>query len=212
MSGLALAQPLVFGTGTNAAGTRVGAAGADLHYNLGAGAANVVTQNFPPVAFPIGPWINPNTAGVNSNWVSVTTNGANNLAPGTYTFTTTFNLTGYIIGAINLTGRWATDNSGTMLLNGNLISTSSSFTAFTTFNTSTAAFFNPGLNTLTFNVVNAGSTGNPMGLLVDNPLLTGVTKVPEIDPASAATPLVFLGIALALVVDRRRRLCCAPPH
>ena len=202
------AQPLVFGTGTNAAGNRVTTAGADLHYRLGASAANVVTQNFPPTAFPVATnWIDPNGAGVRSNWISQTTNGANNLAPGSYVFTTRFDLTNYAIGAINLSGRWAVDNSGTMLLNGNLISSASGFTGFTNFSTSNAAFFVPGVNVLTFNVVNAGTSNNPMGLLVDNPTLTGVTKVPEIDPGSALAPLTFLGIVVLLAQSRRRLSC-----
>jgi hypothetical protein len=144
------------------------------------------------------PWLADN---VTSQWDTPNTNGNFNLAVGTYVYTQTFTLAaGY--GTAQLSGQWATDNDATMMLNGNLVSTtpstSASFTAFTPFSTSNPAFFVTGTNTLTYTINNSGQSPNPTGLRVE---ISGSTNaVPE------PTSLACVGAGLIALGGFARRL------
>jgi hypothetical protein len=147
------------------------------------------------------PWLADNAT---SQWDTPNPNGNANLAVGTYVYTQTFTLApGF--GTAMLSGQWATDNEATMMLNGNLVSTTpstaASFQTFTPFSTSTG--FVTGTNTLTFSVNNSGASPNPSGLRVE---ISGSTNaVPE--PTSLAcvgAGLIALGgIARRLRASRR---------
>lgn len=167
----------------------------DNKYNL---VSSPLGANITPFAraaaggFPVGPWLADNST---SRWITPTI--ADNHAVGTYTYSTTFDLTGLIASTANVNGRWASDNNAVMRLNGSQVSLSPSFTAWTNFNITN--FFVAGVNVLEFVVTNAaGTVGNPTGLRVE---MSGTaTPVPE--PASIA--MWSLG-ALGLVFARRKR-------
>jgi hypothetical protein len=118
---------------------------------------------------PAGAWV-PNT--VTSKWISPSANqsqsdGGN--ANGNYTYRTTFDLTGLDPGSASITGQWATDNGGIILINGSSTGQTTgieAFGGFTPFSISTG--FIAGLNMLDFVVNNyPGPTFNPTGLRVE---------------------------------------------
>ena len=146
------------------------AAGAvDLHYSLiasadagGPGPTAYVAG--PNGVYPIPPWL---LNGPDSNWISPFVAAGTSATMGTYTYRTTFDLSGPLAGTAVLTGRWATDNTGEMVLNGvSLGITSGGFLAWSPFTISSG--FVAGLNTLDFVVTNAPGTGlNPTSLRVE---------------------------------------------
>ena len=105
-----------------------------------------------------------------------------------------------------ISGLWATDNSGQIWLNG----------VYTEFNTSDWGFaalspfliqsgFKEGLNQLEFRVYNSGGSANPSGLLVAGlkGVDDGTLNMPAVPEPST---LILLGMgALAFVFIRRRK-------
>ena len=151
-----------------------------------------------------GPWLANTTT---SRWLtaaivpaSATTTGHGALpnetasvAPGTYKWTYTFDLTGFKPLTASLKGRFSADNSATVSLNGGpTIGTALGFTQWYDFATSNLSTFLPGLNTLTFLVTNApGTSGNPTGLRVEF-TNSSVSAVP-LPPAALLFGSVLLG-------------------
>jgi hypothetical protein len=134
----------------------------------------------------LGKWIGPHSPEVND-------------APGTYTYTETFDLTAYILSSVVLTGGFASDNSATIKLNGaGSFPTSAGFTSLTSFTINSG--FVAGINTLTFIVTNGpGTTGNPTGLIVN---LSGAGT--QIAPEPASLAFVGFGLAVFGLLSRRR--------
>ena len=189
----------LFATGVNSAGAPT--TGTDSHYSIisapapaPTGPANIST------AIP-GTWAANNAT---SKWISPQ-NGNTNVAPGSWTYRTTFDLTGLVPSTANIVGTWAADNSGLILLNG--VSTGNTVAGFTV--ASIRSFritsgFRSGINTLDFVVTNAGSSANPSGLRVLS-IAGNADAVPEIDPSSSALPLALTVGLLLLVGERRLR-------
>jgi hypothetical protein len=157
--------------------------------------ALVVSQT----GFPIGShnWMADSSLG---KWIGPHSPEAND-APGTYTYTETFDLSAYILSTVVLTGGFASDNSAVVSLNGSgTLATSPGFTSLTSFTISTG--FVAGLNTIQFVVTNAsGTTNNPTGLIVN---LSGAGTQIAPEPAS----LAFVGFGLAtfgFLSQRRHR-------
>lgn len=177
------------------------AGGQDTNYSLSkVGDASVGPYGYEGTGWPTnGPWIANNTT---SQWLTPTQNAGTSFDPtssGLYNWSLTFDLSGFDASTASFSGRWATDNGGTVSLNGfELNNPSTSFTQWSSFS-SLGGVFNSGINVLEFSVTNfAQSSGNPTGLRVEF-LSSDVTPVSE--PATLS--LLGLGL-LALGYSRRK--------
>ena len=151
-------------------------------------------------SFPLaGNWL-ANTA--TSSWLTPTANQGESFDPsanGLYTWTTTFDLTGYDAATASFNAQFAADNTAVVYLNGNQIGTSTGFSSWSTFSAS-AGNFVAGVNTLSFVVTNqAQGSGNPTGLRVEF-LTSNVAAVPEADSYA----LMMAGLGLMGLVVRRK--------
>lgn len=187
MTSQAWASPIttLFNTGVDAGGTPLPGGSVDPHYSL---SPNPV----PPGPFVIADlatfigWVE-NTS--SSAWISPVRDIASPVE--TFTYTTTFDLTGLDVSTAMITGQLAADDGTKMFLNGNLVldnsfimGTNAPWTVFAPFSTSSG--FVAGINTLTFEVQNIGG---PSGLHVR--VSGDALAVPE--PSS----LTLLGLVMA---------------
>ena len=185
----------------------------DPHYSFSQGTGTAAgTGGFGVVsadsAWPVGPWL-ANTA--DSKWIAPSANAAESYDPasnGIYSWTLSFNLTGYDASSAWIKGNWAADNNGRVFFNGTEVSSSSADQAFyDLIPFSIDSGFNSGVNTLVFEVVNlAQNGGNPTGLRTlfssgAAALVQPSSAVPE--PATVA--LTLAGLAVVAGVARRRR-------
>jgi hypothetical protein len=182
--------------------TQAGLGSIDGNWSLSSSAESIIgtdafvtdTSQFPfPIWLPdtsTGQWIGPQDRGVEAND-----------APGLYTYTESFDLTGFNLTTVILSGQFAVDNSAELFLNG--VDTGIGASSFTTLaSISLTSGFNQGLNVLTFVVTNGpGPTGNPTGLFVELSG-TGTQGVTTPEPASFA----FMGLGLAALGILGRRL------
>lgn len=193
-----LALPATAATFTinNTGGAAEGSA--DPNWTLSGGTAYVTIDG----QFPFGPWLANSGA---SSWISPSANyglPANYNAPGSYTYSTTFDLTGLLPGTASLSFQVANDDALTdVFLNGvsqginwNQLD---AFSGVFTINSD----FIAGVNTISFVTSNGGSSPNPTGLRVEftDATADAVSDVPE--PASIA----LLGFGTLLLFSRRFR-------
>jgi hypothetical protein len=159
----------IFGTGVASAGVLAADGSVDAHYRLvgspdsGYPGPNAIVVT--SASAPIPPWVG---QGPNSKWIASRGDAGNGNASGTYTYRTTFDLTGLNPPTAVLTGQFASDNGAIIKLNGVTVGPSSSgYNAFTTFTINSG--FIVGVNTLDFVVTNDPCSGciNPTGLRVD---------------------------------------------
>lgn len=157
--------------------------------------------------FPFGPWIAPDNTNLVSNWLTPSTNQAQNYDPlsdGVYRWTLKFDLTNFIPSTASFAGRFAADNGSSVYLNGSTtpLATTSyplGFSAWTSFSANSG--FVAGENSLVFEVRNkAQGTGNPTGLRVEF-IESAVTPVPEPE----AYGLALAGMGVVAFAMRRRR-------
>ncbi|WP_295618424.1 PEP-CTERM sorting domain-containing protein [Chamaesiphon sp. GL140_3_metabinner_50] len=193
----------LFSTGFNSAGTL--GAGNDANYTLtgssfGAAPRAIAIGTFPATVYnsvPAGQGDDNKSA-----WIGPNNDGLQDIA-GTYTYSTSFNLSGLVASTASIQGKWNTDNSGLkLILNGvDVAATNSGFgTGFSTF--SLTSGFNSGNNTLAFVVNNApnGDPINPTALRVEFTSATADlqptgTEVPE--PSDlAGTAFAFGSVVL----------------
>lgn len=169
--------PGFFGTGVDAGGALLDAAATDPHYLLTAsadlafpGPATVVVSNAWPIA-PAGPWL---ANGPQSRWIAPHANQNQNQDPvggvtavGDYTYQTTFDLTDYDVSKVSVVGGVAADNAiNDVLINGVSTGiTSPGFGGLTPFTITSELI--AGVNTLEFQLSNAGEAPGPTGLRVD---------------------------------------------
>lgn len=181
--------------------TGVGASGtADTHYALSsastASTVPVITYND---QWPISPWIGNDAT---SKWITPTADQSQSFdasSSGTYTYSLSFDLSGFKAGSASLSGRMAADNAVTVLLNSHTISSASGFTGWSAF-ASNGGFID-GVNTIEFVVTNwAQNGGNPTGLRVE---FTDSTVTPVPEPETYA--MMLGGLALVGAIARRRK-------
>lgn len=163
----------IFNTGVGANGALLPAGAVDPHYTLTVSAdpnysgPNAMVTDSNGFPFPI--WM---VNGPSSQWIAPRTDvGAGN-SPGNYVYTTTFDLTGFDLSTVVLSGQWSTDNSGlTIVLNGVELPYTTPVQAFFGWYPFTiAGGFVNGTNTLQFVLNNAGCSScsvNPTGLRVE---------------------------------------------
>ena len=181
--------------------TGVGASGtADTHYALSsasnASTVPVITYNN---QWPISPWIGNDAT---SKWITPTADQSQSFdawSAGTYTYSLSFDLSGFKAGSASFSGRVAADNAVTVLLNNQTISSASGFTGWSGF-ASNGGFID-GVNKLDFVVTNwAQNGGNPTGLRVE---FTDSTVTPVPEPETYA--MMLGGLALVGAIARRRK-------
>lgn len=204
---------LIYNTGVDSSNVVLADGAVDPHYTL-------VTSGDPAFpgpdavlvnssSYPIPPWLANNST---SRWIAPRADEIAGNAPGTYIYRTTFSLAGLDPATAILTGQWASDNDGTIRLNGSLVTSGASgatgnadFGAFTAFTLNAGnGTFVSGLNTLDFVVINTDLNPNPTGVRVEvagtADLVTGSTDIPE--PATFA--LVGIVLTAGTLLTRRR--------
>lgn len=191
----------IFNTGVNNDGSLAAEGSVDLHYTLIASADPDASQNGPEafvVQSPRPPvYVNTPTAQYiapdpNQNFGECCTGG-------TYTYRTTFDLTGFDPSTANITGIWRTDDNGlNILINGTGTGQTSVVHVDTAFSVSSG--FVSGLNTLDFSINNVSG---PSGLRVS---LSGTADAAATVPEPGSLLLMTLGFSgLARALWKRRR-------
>lgn len=207
LSGVLFATPIgICGTGfSSGCGAQINptSGAADGNFSLVANAdgasttAFVVLNNQMPVA-PFGTWLADTGTG---EWIGPAAGGneMTNDVAGNYNYQESFDLTGFTLSSVTLSGFWAVDNHGCIFLNGtntgDCITSDTAYSALTAFsivNGQNGATFNSGINTITFETVNiTGPTLDPTGLLVE---LSGTGTLAG--PAPEPMTLSMLGVGL----------------
>ncbi len=207
----------VFGTGVDASGAVLpdGTAG-DPHYTLvqnPLGTSSQIQVVTAARGFPVVPngWI---VGGSASAWIAPSNDPFIGPKPaGLYDYRTTFDLAGFNPATASLSGQWAVDNFGTILLNGT--DTGNQWHEFDSYGTfAIGSGFQSGVNTLDFLAVDDGQ--GVAGLRVDgitgSAALSGGGLTGSANPVPEASTTVSFGLLLALglggaVLARRKRVC-----
>lgn len=189
--------PGLYDTGVLNDGALAAAGSVDLHYAL----VSSADPNFPGqnayVASPIDALWLQNTA--TSQWIAPNAGNATVAHPGGYyTYRLQFDLTGLNPATASISGTWATDDTGTIYLNGiNTGNLSQGFSSATPF--SIGSGFVAGINTLDFNVFNQTVFPSPTGLQVDS-----ISGTAQVVPVPAGVWLFGSGLAGLIGVARKR--------
>lgn len=190
--------------GLNNTGAGFTAGSQDTNYALSSSTSTVSSFGYVTAngTFPLaGNWLANDTT---SSWLTPTANQSESFdttTNGVYTWTTSFDLTGFDANTASLNGRFASDNAAIAYLNGMQIGTANSFTSWSSFS-ATSDDFVAGLNTLSFVLTNAPQlTGNPTGLRVEF-LSSNVAAVPEAETYA----MMLAGLGLMGFVARRKNV------
>jgi hypothetical protein len=184
-------------TGLDATDTRITTGGeADAHWTVdqAAGGTAAAQATLETSANFYQFWA---ASGPASDWIARTAAVASN-GLGSYTFSRSFDLTGYDLSTVAISGSWAIDDSGTLGLNSNTLASLGNgvWSGLTPFSVATgSAFFNQGINTLTV-TIDAGTNDNQFEAVRLKGAVTGdVSAAPE--PSTLALMLGVSGIAFA---------------
>jgi hypothetical protein len=184
----------IFNTGVNSVGVAFASPNVvDPHYSI-ISPTGFTAVTVDDTTYPFPPWL-PNNSG--SRWIGPAANSIGPSVPFIYrtTFTVPANA---ILGSVQVTGDWATDDPGTDIrINGaSTGQTSPSYSALTPFVVNSGFVF--GTNTLDFYLTNTG--GGPTGLRVDH--VTGSYQVPE--PTGIALVAILFSAGAWMTRGRRR--------
>ncbi|MDH7503754.1 MAG: immunoglobulin domain-containing protein [Verrucomicrobiota bacterium] len=199
--------PGLYNTGVDDNGAPLGNAAVDPHYKL----IESPDGDYPgpntytliagwPVA-PAGPWVADSSV---SRWIAPRARQSIGNAPGTYTFRTTFNLTGFDPAKAKITGRWTSDNNGVdMVLNGVSLGLGQGGNFGIFYDFAIDYGFVDGVNTLDFVVSNAGDAVNPIGLRVE---MVGTVEIAGEPPRVVVAPvggtyIVGDSVTLSVIAD-----------
>lgn len=171
-------------TGLDASNNLISVSGqADAHWILPGGTAQVITPSSPDW------WGNYIANGPNSDWLSNNAAGSYN-GPAPYSFNLQFDLSGYDLSTVSLSGSWAIADGGTLSLNGNQIDSlagasspnSPNWSSLHSFSVAVGSpWFNPGLNTLTLTVTASDDYYEAVRL---EGLVTGTSVSPVPEPCT----------------------------
>jgi hypothetical protein len=186
----------LYNTGVNASHDPLPTGATDAHYTVSAGGGPYAAYQLWPI-WPPG-WA-PNTS--TARWVSPATDSIG--AGSSYDYTTTFTIGANAdLSTVSISGKYAADDLITdVLLNGHSLGLSTGlfqFGSLIDFAITSSAYFQLGINTLTFETRNIN--GTPTGLIVDGLVGSYNAAVPE--PSSIA--MLGLG-AVGLAAGRRFR-------
>lgn len=183
----------LYNTGVNGVGGLLGNAAVDSHYSVVAAPGPYTTAyTGNGGVLPTG-WI---ADGPASRWIGVTSFMGEWRPTGTYTFRTTFNLTGLNPSSASISLNIASDNNCDVFLNGvhtGITTPFAGFSSFSAYNINSG--FLPGINTLDFSVYEPGST--PSGLRVQ--ISGNANVVPE------PTAIALIGMGAMMLVGFRRK-------
>lgn len=191
----------LYNTGVDDSDNLLSPGAIDTHYTVSSGAATYATND--AEGYP-GYWLAPNAT---SRWITPLLGGGNTAsgssAGGSFTYQTTFDLTGIDFSTAMIKGKATADNGITdILING--VSTgfvygsanSGVYGSFAEFTINSG--FRAGLNTLAFNVINGSG---PTGLRTE---ITGGNFTPAV-PEPETYAMLIAGIGLLGAVVRRKK-------
>lgn len=172
----------------------------DPHYKISVNADIPESHDaFAQITIPSPPWL---TNGPRSRWIGPALDAS--ASGGEYTYQLILNLTGYDPSTAFLEGSWATDDGGSLFLNGaDTGFRSPSFTAYSTFSLTNG--FVTGTNVLEFRIMNGGA--NPTGLRVENlrgtaqPGSGGATAPRVVTQPRATTRVLTEEVTFTVVAD-----------
>jgi hypothetical protein len=208
----------LFNTGVDINGTKLADGAIDPRWSIVTNPDGTGTQAFVSAASEglIGnSWIGEQ---IGAAWIQPTSGTTLNHAAGTYTYQTTFDMTGFDPTATTIRVRIAADNrvSGLILNGHNLgftydgpLGNGDAFDALSdAFSINTPSFFNSGLNTLQFQITNdpigGAAGGNCYDNNAENP--TGMLVLFSVDTQGIPEPSTYamVGAAMGLFGLRRR--------
>jgi hypothetical protein len=157
----------------------------------GTGVASIVTSSDPDW---YGGWV-PNDG--NSSWIAA---NPNNTAGNNGTYSLSFNLAGYALSSVSLSGSWTIDDTGTLYLNGNSLASlgNDNWGSLYAFSAPISDFV-AGWNTLS--IVGGWTDDYLEGVRLEGDVTGSLASVPDsstfaVDTASLLLPLGLQGLRL----------------
>jgi len=192
------------GVGVGGAALAAGDGQQDGNYKVGSSNLSGIVAGAPTYTYYNGAYAAENAS---SRWIAYS--GSPFVGVGSFSASTTFDLTGYQPGTASITGNWGVDNEGEIFLNG--VSTGITLTGIVVGNFNVLHSFTigsgfvAGINTLTFAVYDGGS---PAAVRLDNAVLTATATVTAV-PDAATWTLMIAGFGMVGATLRRRAVATA---